>query len=212
MDLKAHDPHSAAEFLTHVLGWRFAVDENDWRRATKIYADGEPIGGVSDLSDPVYPPGTPAHLAHYLAVDDVDRRTEAATGRGARLVVPPFDAGDQGRMATLLDPFGAAVSFWQARTFSGWTEPRPMVLGCADPDGARRFYRDVLGAEPHLAEFAAGGPPGWRLTVAVDDLPAAVARAGDRFHDGLLHTPEGPVLGLAARQPGSATVRSTSIS
>ncbi|GGZ44968.1 hypothetical protein GCM10010387_44230 [Streptomyces inusitatus] len=197
MDLKTHDPAGAAEFFSTVLGWHFAVDEDDWRRATKIYENGRPVGGVSDLSQPVYPPGTPAHIAHYLAVDDVDRRTEAATAHGARLVVPPFDAGDQGRIATLVDPFGAAVSLWQARGFAGWDEPRPLVLDCPDPEGARRFYREVLGLEQ--AEFGTADVPGWRPVVLVDDLPAVAARAAGRLRDGMLHSPQGLVLEVRAR-------------
>ncbi|WP_246096774.1 VOC family protein [Streptomyces botrytidirepellens] len=136
MDLKTRDLPGTAAFFSKTLGWHFAVDEEDWRQTTAIAVDGHRIGGVSDLAQPVYPPGTPAHIAYYLAVDDVDRRTEAATARGARLVVPPFDAGDQGRMATLIDPVGAAFSLWQPYRFSGWGfpprtagAPHRMVLG-----------------------------------------------------------------------------------
>ncbi|GAA3634450.1 hypothetical protein GCM10022267_21400 [Lentzea roselyniae] len=144
MDLKTHDPAGTAAFFSQSLGWHFAVDEDDWRKATKISVDGHLIGGVSDLSNPVYPPDTPDHIAFYLAVDDVDRRAEAAVANGARLVVPPFEAGDQGRMATLVDPFGAAVSLWQARTFTGWkVPPGRMVLACDQPDEAPALLPDA---------------------------------------------------------------------
>jgi predicted enzyme related to lactoylglutathione lyase len=113
MVLKTRDVPGTAAFFSTALGWRFAVDEDDWRKATKIAANGYQIGSVSDLANPVYPPAAPAHIAYYLAVDDVDRRTEAATAHGARLLLPPFEAGEQGRMATLIDPAGAAFSLWQ---------------------------------------------------------------------------------------------------
>ncbi|GCB51728.1 VOC family protein [Streptomyces sp. NL15-2K] len=93
MDLKTHHPPDTAAFFSAALGWRFAVDEEDWRRAVKIAVDGHRIGSVSDLASPVYPSGSPAHIAFYLSVDDVDSRVETATANGARLVVPPFDAG-----------------------------------------------------------------------------------------------------------------------
>ncbi|WP_308280461.1 hypothetical protein [Streptomyces lincolnensis] len=110
------------------------MDEEDWRRATKITAGGCRIGGVSDLADPVYPPDIPAHIAYYLAVDDVERRTEAAVANGARLVVPPFDAGDQGRMVTLIDPVGAAFSLWGAASLHRMGRPaRPGA--CSDTHG-----------------------------------------------------------------------------
>ncbi|MER5771478.1 VOC family protein [Streptomyces sp. NPDC001985] len=209
LDLKTGDTAAAGEFFGAVLGWGFAVDEEDWRRAVKISAGGWRIGGVSDLSAPVYPPGTPAHLAYYLAVDEVDRRAERAVAGGARLVVEPFDAGDQGRMATLVDPFGAAVSLWQAREFTGWGFPaggaaglpHRMVLACADPAGARAFYRDALGVEPRPGDVvAAPGEPGWRLEVAVDDPGAvseAAARSGGEVREGVLYAPEGLALRIS---------------
>ncbi|GHE68453.1 VOC family protein [Streptomyces capitiformicae] len=190
MDLKTRDLPGTAAFFSAVLGWRFAVDEEDWRRATKIATvDGHRIGGVSDLANSVYPPGTPPHLAHYLAVDDIDRRVETATAHGARLVVPPFDAGDQGRMATLTDPTGAAFSLWQPHRFTGWEfpphaagAPYRMLLACEQPDLARHFYREVTGTDFVHADFIeARGPvetaPQWELAVGVDDLDAVAERA-----------------------------------
>ncbi|MGH4035899.1 VOC family protein [Actinomycetota bacterium Odt1-20B] len=190
LDLKTRDPSGAAAFLSQALGWTFAVDEEDWRRATKISVDGHRIGGVSDLANPVYPPDTPAHIAFYLAVDDVDRRAETATAHGARLVVEPFDAGDQGRTATLIDPVGAAFSLWQPHTFSGWRlpprlegAPHHLVLSCDRPDRARDFYQEVTGAPLTSARFAAArdtaAAPQWELAVAVADLEAVASRARD---------------------------------
>ncbi|WP_461069385.1 VOC family protein [Streptomyces pseudoechinosporeus] len=192
MDLKTRDLAGTATFFSKTLGWRFAVDEKDWRKATKIAVDGHPIGGVSDLANPVYPPGTPAHIAYYLAVDNVDRRAEAAEVNGARLVVPPFDAGDQGRMATLIDPIGAAFSLWQPRHFTGWRipphlagAPHRMVLACDQPDKARHFYGETTGTPLICADFiATRGPSGasapqWELAVEVGDPDSVVARAHD---------------------------------
>ncbi|MGW2328125.1 VOC family protein [Streptomyces sp. NPDC001700] len=187
MDLKARDLPGATAFFSTALGWHFAVDEEDWRRATKIAVGGHRIGGVSDLADPVYPPDTPAHIAYYLTVDDVDRRAEAAVAHGARLVVPPFDAGDQGRIATLTDPVGAAFSLWQPYRFTGWGfppglagAPYRMVLACEQPDRVRDFYRETTGGGLVGADFVTGPPlataPRWELVVAVDDVDGVLAR------------------------------------
>ncbi len=174
LDLKTRDPSGTAAFFSAVLGWDFAVDEADWRRAVKISAGDHRIGGVSDLAQPVYPPGLPAHVAYYLAVDDVDHRTAVAAENGARILVPPFDAGDQGRIATLIDPVGAgAVSFWRPRGFAGWPVSPPdeggafpdhMVLVCADPERARHFYTGTTGA-PLARVTLSGSRPGGRAAV-----------------------------------------------
>ncbi|MER6916361.1 VOC family protein [Streptomyces sp. NPDC000594] len=211
LDLKTRDPEGVAGFFGTELGWRFAVDEEDWRRATKISTGGYAIGGVSDLSNPVYPPGTPPHIAYYLATDDTDRRAEAATGAGARLVVPPFDAADQGRMATLIDPWGAAVSLWQAREFGGWAfppgTPGTPVRAChtsGDPEGAHRFYGEVLGV-PSLPRdrFVAAGPgedPGWRLIIGMGTDPEA-GTAPEPEPAAVLRAPDGTAFTVARSRP-----------
>ncbi|MFF7393946.1 VOC family protein [Streptomyces scabiei] len=188
MDLKTRDLAGTTAFFAAALGWHIAVDEEDRRRSTKITtADGHLIGGVSDLANPVYPPETPPHIASYLTVDDVDRRAATAVAAGARLVVPPFDAGDQGRMATLVDPVGAAVSFWQPYRFRGWGfppgapgTPQRMVLTCQQPDRAREFYRVVAGTTFAHADFVMGDAPQWDVVVGVDDLEAVAARVHGR--------------------------------
>ncbi|GAA3979680.1 VOC family protein [Streptomyces marokkonensis] len=191
MDVKTHDVPGTTAFLAAVLGWRFAVDEGDWRRAIKISADGHQIGGVSDLSSPLYPPGTPAHIAYYLAVDDVETRTEAAVAAGAQLVLPPFDAGDQGRIATLIDSVGAAFSLWQTHPSNRWSPstraPHHMVLACPRPEEARRFYRDMLGTVPSCADFVPMHgceecSPRWELVVSVDAPDAVAGRARGLGH------------------------------
>ncbi|MFD4674295.1 VOC family protein [Lentzea sp. NPDC058450] len=177
MDLKTHDVPATAEFFAAALGWEFLTDETDWRRTTTITVDGHLIGGVSDLSNPFYPPGTPPHIALYLEAEDADRRTELAVSLGARLVVPPFDAGPLGRVATLVDPFGAAFSLWERKGFEGWTfphtvlnAPQRVVLACAKPEDACDFYEQTTGRPLFNAEFRqAGTPPVWEPAIKIGD-------------------------------------------
>ncbi|MEU7579460.1 VOC family protein [Streptomyces sp. NPDC041068] len=216
MDLKTHDLPGTAAFFSAVMGWDFAVDEDDWRKATKIAVGGRWIGGVSDLANPVHPPGTPAHIAYYLAVDDADRRVAAATERGAQLVVPPFDAGDQGRIAALIDPVGAAFALWQRTEDAGWDvppgtpgAPYRMTLSCEQPDMARQFYTEVAGAPLAHADFlpadAADGAPQWELTVGVEDLAGVVTRA--REHGGGTTELVGPGARLSSAEGLTVVVR-----
>ncbi len=192
MDLKTHDLAGTVKQLATRLGWQCAVDPDDWRRATVISIGGYPIGTLSDLSAPIYPPGTPPHVAFYLAVDDADRRAEAAAAQGAQVLVPPFDAGDQGRIATLIDPFGAVVSLWQRTPGHGWRHPAGlrnapyrMVLTCPDPDRTAHFYRDALGAPLHHADLrlsaAVASPPQWQLALSSDHNASASTDEGITF-------------------------------
>ncbi|MBX7268842.1 VOC family protein [Micromonospora sp. Llam7] len=206
MDVKTRDTPGTATFFSALLGWRFAVDESDWRRATVITVGEFPIGTVSDLAAPIYPPGTPAHLAFYLHVDDVDERVAAAEAGGADVVVAPFDVPGQGRLATLIDPFGAAVSIWRPTPAVGWRHPvalpmapHRMVLSCPRPGLVRRFYRASLGADLQHADFVpmpdgATSPGQWQLVIPVPDL-AAIADRFARFSDNARELSMDPQLG-----------------
>jgi predicted enzyme related to lactoylglutathione lyase len=175
-DLKTRDVPATSAFFSAALGWKIAVDPGDWRQATKIAVDGRWIAGVSDLASPIYPPDTAPHIASYLAVHDVDASTAAAQRAGAEVVVPPSDVADQGRLATLVDPFGAAVTLWQAGAFEGWLgappPPARMRYRGDRPAEARRFYEAVLGVR---AEFAAGAA-GWEVAVGGPDLADVAQR------------------------------------
>ena len=69
MDLKTRALPGTTAFFAKTLGRRFAVDEEDWGKATRITADGHLIGGVSDLANPVHPSGTPPISLTGIASD-----------------------------------------------------------------------------------------------------------------------------------------------
>jgi predicted enzyme related to lactoylglutathione lyase len=46
----------------------------------------------------------------YFAVADCDQSTEQAKKLGAKILVPPMEAGDVGRFSVIQDPQGAVLS------------------------------------------------------------------------------------------------------
>ncbi len=80
------------------------------------------------------------------------------------MVAPPFDVGDQGKMAAFQDPSGAFISAWQPevmRSFHayalntfGWAE-----LNARGFDKAAPFYTEVFGWAAHASEMPEGAPP-----------------------------------------------------
>jgi hypothetical protein len=68
----------------------------------------QPKGGMLKIAPEMGP--VPPNWMVYLAVDDCDRRVGEAQGLGAKVLVPPMDIPNAGRMATLQDPEGAVFS------------------------------------------------------------------------------------------------------
>jgi hypothetical protein len=75
--------------------------------------DGEPVGGILDISAPEFG-SVPESWMAYIAVDDVDARVAKAVKAGAKLMKPAFDVPGVGRIAILMQPDGAGI---------GWMTP-----------------------------------------------------------------------------------------
>ena len=93
----------------------------------------------------------PPHWNAYITVEDVDASAKRAAELGAKVLAPPFDVMDAGRMAVLQDPTGAVFQIWQSKRSIGarivnepgalcWTE-----LSTRDTKTAAAFYTQFLG-------------------------------------------------------------------
>lgn len=150
--------------------------------------------------------GHPAWLL-YIAVASADEAAEKATSLGGKLLQPPFDAMDLGRMALVQDPAGAVFAVWEAKKNPGlgvqgepdtycWAE-----LTVPDPAPCEPFYTQLFGwhakhstespmeyTEWHFGERAIGGmlptpkempniPPHWMPYFMVTDCDATLDKA-----------------------------------
>jgi hypothetical protein len=95
--------------------------------------------------------GIPPHWNSYVSVKSADDAAKRAQQLGAKVIVPPFDVMDAGRMAVLQDPTGAIFEVWQANKHVGtrvqgeagalcWTE-----LATRDTKAAETFYTQLFG-------------------------------------------------------------------
>lgn len=93
----------------------------------------------------------PVSWLAYVNVDAVDRAVARVEPRGGRLVVPPLEVYDSGRMAVIEDPSGGRLALWQAVSHAGAgliDEPGTMCwceLNTRDADEAGVFYSDIIG-------------------------------------------------------------------
>ena len=113
-ELMTRDVEGAKKFYADTLDWSFdAMPMPGGGTYWLATMDGEPVGGLFDISGPDFQ-GVPESWMAYIAVDDVDARVRKATKAGATVMKPAFDVPDVGRIVILTEPGGAAV---------GWMTP-----------------------------------------------------------------------------------------
>jgi hypothetical protein len=119
--------------------------------------------------------GAPPHWNMYIAVTSADEAAKRAQELGAKVLAPPFDVMDAGRMAVLQDPTGAVFCVWQASKHIGakiinepgalcWTE-----LTTTDTKAAEAFYTKLFGWTP---KHSAAGAPMEYTEFSVDGTPS----------------------------------------
>lgn len=148
IDLVTSDVDRARGFYGELFGWE-SEDPN------------EEFGGYFNFTkDGVHVAGGMAHQPEipnsdvwsvYLATDDAQKTTDAATTNGGTVFAPPMQVQDLGTMAVLADVGGASIGMWQPGLHKGigvFGEPGTpgwFELHTRDYAGSLAFYRDVFG-------------------------------------------------------------------
>jgi predicted enzyme related to lactoylglutathione lyase len=133
--------------------------------------------------------GAPPHWNSYVTVANVDESAKKAQQLGAKVLAPPFDVMDAGRMAVLQDPTGAIFQIWQSKRSIGarvlsepgalcWTE-----LTTSDTKTAEAFYTQLFGwsakhsatdAPMEYTEFSVNGTPSIGMMPKPPHMPAHI--------------------------------------
>jgi predicted enzyme related to lactoylglutathione lyase len=183
-----------------LFGWEFDdLPTGEQGTYSTCRLDGRAVAGLYDGAErPVW--------GSYVSVEDAGRATERARELGAEVLVEPFDTPGGGRVATVRDPAGAAVSLSQPGESFGaelvnqdgtwtWNE-----LVSPDLAAARGFYTELFGWTAEdlpgpfprtsftLGDLLIGGghapapqedpAPRWSITFWVPDADEAAATAG----------------------------------
>jgi predicted enzyme related to lactoylglutathione lyase len=113
-ELMARDIAAAKKFYADTIGWTYdGMPMPGGQTYWVAKMSDQPVAGLFDISGPDYK-AVPDGWMPYLAVDDVDARTEKAVAAGARVMKPAFDVPGVGRIVILMEPGGAGV---------GWITP-----------------------------------------------------------------------------------------
>ena len=116
-ELMTRDVEGAKAFFAETLGWTYdamPIPQGGTYWLAKIAEKG--VAGLVDMSDMPGMEGVPPHWFAYIAVDDVDARTDHAVRLGAEMMRPSFDIPNVGRIAILRDPTGAAIGWMTSET------------------------------------------------------------------------------------------------
>jgi uncharacterized protein len=173
IDLMTSDPDRSREFYDSLFGWTSEDAGEEYGGYINFTLDGLPVAGcmkkTPEMGD------HPDVWSIYLAVDDAQATTEAATANGGQVVVPAMDVMALGRMAVIIDGGGASIGLWQPGEHKGFgilaepNTPSWFELFTRDYDDAVEFYRKVFGWNTHTA----GDSEDFRYTTLEADEKAA---------------------------------------
>jgi uncharacterized protein len=204
VDLATSDADGARAFYAKVFDWDIQVNPDPQYGG---YAIAKGAGKDAAGIGPTQSPEQPTAWSLYIGTDDVDGLAQRVTAAGGTVAAPPFDVGEQGRMAVFQDATGAFISAWQGIQMGGFQTEGANAFGWAelnarDEPSALSFYHQVFGWSPKdvgspeqpYTEFQVDGhsiagatemnpmvpegtPNYWLVYFAVDDVDASHATA-----------------------------------
>jgi uncharacterized protein len=150
VDLGTSDAAAAGEFYSRVFGWSVEVNPDPQYGGYGLAKiGGQDAAGIG----PTQSPDQPTAWSVYIGTDDIEALSQRVASAGGTVAAPPFDVGDQGRMAVFADPTGAFISAWQATQMGGFQTEGANAFGWAELNArgvgsALPFYQQVFGWTP----------------------------------------------------------------
>jgi predicted enzyme related to lactoylglutathione lyase len=159
VDLSTTDAGAARDFYSKLFGWELEVSEDpQYGGYATAKFGGHSVGGIGPKQQG---DSSPSAWSIYIGTDDLDGLASKVQSAGGTVAAPPFDVGDQGRMAVFADSVGAFISAWQGTQTSqftfgttntyGWSELNARGLEKAIP-----FYEKVFGWTTSKTPFGEG--------------------------------------------------------
>ncbi len=148
VDLSTTDADAARDFYASLFGWDLDVSEDPQYGgyATAKLGD-QSVAGIGPKQEGDQ---SPTAWSLYIGTEDIVALAREVQEAGGTVIAPPFDVGDQGRMAVFIDPSGAFISGWQGAGTSEFVSGIPNAFGWAELNArglepAITFYETVFG-------------------------------------------------------------------
>ncbi len=186
VELGTSDQSAAKNFYGSLFGW----EANDMpigpdEHYTIFRLEARDAAAAYTLRPGMYG-GAPPHWMPYISVTSTDDFAARAGQMGGKVLAPPMDVFDAGRMAVVQDPTGATLALWQAKNNSG--------IGIAGVDGTLCWADLMTTDAPRAREFYAV-MFGWNIEPGEKDPSGYLhIKNGDTFIGGI--PPVGPRPGV----------------
>jgi predicted enzyme related to lactoylglutathione lyase len=148
VNMLSRQPAAEREFFGKLFGWTYAEVPGMGHR---MKVGGREIGAIFDVAGPNNPSGMLPHIRGLVKVDNADATCEHASSLGGH-AKPVIDLGDQGRIATCIDPNGAHIVIWETNKSPGTDvdstqhgAPSWFETLTTEVDLARKFYCGLFG-------------------------------------------------------------------
>jgi predicted enzyme related to lactoylglutathione lyase len=168
VDLSSPDLEASKRFYGSLFGWKpEGFDNPDSGGYGMLTLRGREVAGLG----PIQQPGQPPAWMLYIATTDADATARKVEAAGGKVVAPPFDVMEAGKMGVFQDPTGAFISVWQPNQMPGFgTVGDPGSYAWAEllargVERAKPFYKEVFGWDARATSMGEGEPPyiEWQL-------------------------------------------------
>jgi predicted enzyme related to lactoylglutathione lyase len=183
-DLLTNDPAASKRFYGELFGWTFesvgtASNLKEDSAYTLIRHDGRLIGGMintlvlngrDDISQWVV----------LISVEDIEARMKTVIESGGKVMTPPTDLQDRGRLAVIRDAEGALVGLLETRDGDPADSDAPMgdflwdELWTTDVENASAFYSHLTGLDASAVDPERAGTTTYSLLKAGDTPRAGI--------------------------------------
>ena len=107
VDLATDDTAASRDFYSKLFGWQVEVNPDpQYGGYALAKTGGKDVAGIGGKQDP----SAPTAWSVYIGTDNADETAKKVQAAAGTVVAPPFEVGDQGRMAVFQDPSGAFIS------------------------------------------------------------------------------------------------------
>ena len=160
IDLSSKDAAGSREFYSKLFGWQVDVQGPESGGYALARQNGKDVAGIGPAQDP----NAPTAWNIYIGTRDAAATAKKAEAEGGKVIVPPFDVLEQGKMAVIQDPSGAFISVWEPKKMFGsevlgkdgtygWSELNARGIGTATD-----FYSEVFGWTTKVTPMGEGQP------------------------------------------------------